>query len=89
MTDTVIIVATDGTIRYIHHDKLTESFAALGPVRIRRASYVEPDEHGHWYADLSPVGGPKLGPFPSHGRQDALQAETLWLTEHYIPFPSE
>lgn len=53
---------------------------ALGALRIRRASHVEPDEHGSWWADLAPVGGPHLGPFAL--RSEALQAEQAWL-EHF------
>jgi hypothetical protein len=42
-----------------------------------RASHVEPDDVGDWYADLEPVGGPKLGPFKT--RRMALAAEIDWL----------
>jgi len=48
-------------------------------VSIRRASYVEPDDHGQWWADLHPVGGPCLGPFPR--RSAALAAELRWLED--------
>ena len=53
------------------------------PGRIRptghhpRHSHVEPDESGRWIADLSPVSGPALGPFPT--RSAALAAEAAWL----------
>lgn len=56
------------------------SLSALGKLTIRRASHVEPDSQGRWWADLSPSGGPWLGPFP--GRTAALQAETDWLTDN-------
>ncbi|MFI5305222.1 MAG: hypothetical protein ACHQYP_10570, partial [Nitrospiria bacterium] len=46
---------------------------ALGKLRHRRASYVEPTETGEWMADLSPVGGPILGPFSK--RSDAIREE--------------
>ena len=49
---------------------------SLGPLSIRRASLVEPDESGAWWADLSPSGGPNLGPFAT--RTEALNAEVAW-----------
>ncbi len=52
----------------------------LGDVSIRRASHVEPDAAGQWWADLSPAGGPKLGPHPC--RSQALLAEEEWLGRH-------
>ena len=53
---------------------------ALGHLIIRRASHVEPDEAGRWQVDLSPVGGPCLGPFAF--RSEALAAEVAWLGDH-------
>ena len=55
---------------------------ALGPATIRRASRVEPDAEGKWWAELSPVGGPTLGPFEQ--RSQALDAERRWLEEHWL-----
>ena len=37
---------------------------------------------GGWRADLSPVGGPQLGPF--RRRSEALRAEAAWLVEHWL-----
>jgi hypothetical protein len=54
--------------------------AALGDVSIRRASIVEPDEAGRWWADLGPLGGPRLGPYPR--RSDALRAEADRAERH-------
>jgi hypothetical protein len=42
----------------------------------------EPDENGRWWADLSPVAGPKLGPFTK--RSEALHAEVEWLRHHVL-----
>jgi hypothetical protein len=56
--------------------------AALGSLTIRRGSFVEPDDRGQWTADLSPIGGPHLGPF-AH-RSQALSAEQSWLEEHWV-----
>jgi hypothetical protein len=50
---------------------------SLGRLTITRAGHVEPDARGGWLADLSPVGGPALGPFSR--RSEALAAEQLWL----------
>lgn len=52
----------------------------LGDVQIMRASHVEPAAGGGWFADLSPVGGPGLGPFLL--RADALAAEVAWINAH-------
>lgn len=52
--------------------------SALGAPTITRASHVEPDAAGRWWADLGPVAGPRLGPFPL--RSQALAAELDWLS---------
>ena len=57
--------------------------AALGRLTIRRASRVEPDDDGKWWAELAPVGGPVLGPFDQRGQ--ALEAERAWLEAHWLP----
>ena len=43
---------------------------------------LEPDDAGQWWADLSPVHGPRLGPFGV--RSQALDAERLWLETHWL-----
>jgi hypothetical protein len=57
--------------------------AVLGEPAIQRASHVEPDDQGRWWADLGPVGGPRLGPYPL--RSLALQAEAAWLDDCLFP----
>jgi hypothetical protein len=54
----------------------------LGMLRIRRASQVEPDAQGQWWADLAPLRGPRLGPFGC--RSQAMQAERAWLRDHVV-----
>ncbi len=72
-----LFFTTNGHVCCLYDETL--DLSALGPPRIRRASHVEPDETGLWWADLAPVGGPKLGPFVRRG--DALDAEADWLVE--------
>lgn len=71
-----IVIHPDGMIQFIHDDDLTALFPAEQKT-VRRASHVEPTASGEWTADLSPVGGPVLGPFTR--RADALRAEVEWL----------
>jgi hypothetical protein len=49
----------------------------IGKLQITRASHVEPDAEGYWWADMGPVNGPVLGPYGS--RSEALAAERKWL----------
>lgn len=76
-----VFVSPLGTVHTVYDETL--DLRGLGPVSIRRASTVEPDDAGQWWADLSPVNGPKLGPFPL--RSDALSAERTWLDAHWWP----
>ena len=66
----------DGTIQSLYNEKLT--LEELGNINIKRASYVEP-ENDLWYVDLSPINGPKLGPFKK--RSDALILEHNYINE--------
>ncbi len=79
-----IVVGTDGVVNCVYGEaiQLTE----LGATNIKRASHVEPNPDGLWVADLSPVQGPKLGPFQN--RTSALKAETDWLRDHWLAKPS-
>ena len=47
-----------GTVRALYSEAL--DLTALGAGRIHRASTVEPDAAGCWWADLGPSGGPVL-----------------------------
>jgi hypothetical protein len=75
-----LIVAPEGSVRCLYDEVI--DLAALGPLSITRASRVEPDDTGHWFADLSPVMGPLLGPFDR--RSNALQAEREWLEANQL-----
>ncbi len=75
-----LVIQPAGTVRCIYDE--TIDLATLGALSISRGSHVEPDKSGQWQADLSPVDGPKLGPFTT--RSAALAAERAWLEEHWI-----
>ena len=73
----------DGVVHAVYGE--TINLAILGTISIRRASHVEPDANGHWWADLNPVQGPRLGPFDR--RSAALAAERDWLEQHWPSVP--
>ncbi len=75
-----LIIEANGLVRGIYGEEI--ALDALGPLEINRASHVEPDQHGRWSANLSPVGGPVLGPFDR--RSEALGAEVEWLEAHWL-----
>jgi hypothetical protein len=70
-----LVVDPRGSIRGVYAEAI--DLSVFGDIAIRRASHVEPDQAGRWWADLAPVGGPRLGPFGR--RSDALAAELRWL----------
>ncbi len=71
---------SDGRVRMIYSDSLVGLLAEGTAIR-RRVSHVEPDDvSGGWTADLGPIQGPVLGPFPL--RAEALAAEVAWLKKH-------
>ena len=81
-----ITVEVDGRIKFIYDDSVAEVMQEVGPLEVKRASHVEFDNsNGFWWADMSPVGGPKMGPFI--GRNTALAMEREWLEERGIPRP--
>ncbi|MEX2170068.1 MAG: hypothetical protein WD851_12225 [Pirellulales bacterium] len=75
-----LVIDSRGGCRLVYDEAL--DLSSLGPVSIRRASHVEPTAAGEWHADLSPVGGPVLGPFAK--RSAALTAEQAWLELHWL-----
>jgi hypothetical protein len=75
-----LIVDAHGQVHCLYDEAI--DLAALGELSIARGSHVEPTADGHWTADLSPIGGPMLGPFPR--RSDALHAERDRLLEQWL-----
>ncbi len=75
-----LLIDPSGAIRCLYGEAV--DLAALGRLRVKRASHVEPDAHGRWTADLRPVGGPLLGPFTL--RSEALAAEQRWLEQNWL-----
>jgi len=75
-----LVVDPSGQVRCVYGEEM--DLSGLGHVQIRRASNVEPDGSGRWWADLAPVAGPRLGPFPR--RSEALEAEQRWLADTWL-----
>lgn len=78
------VIDKEGNVLTIYDDSLTEFTEQGGTITTKRASHVEPadvfGDGGLWTADLSPVGGPALGPFRT--RKEALDAELKWLDQN-------
>jgi len=78
----VILHIRGSTIQTVYDERL--DLRALGLVSINRASMVEPDCQGRWWAEMVPhvTGHPseRLGPFER--RSQALAAELAWLEEN-------
>ncbi|MEZ6126869.1 MAG: hypothetical protein R3C49_27445 [Planctomycetaceae bacterium] len=75
-----LLVEPSGHCRCVYSEVI--DVRQIGAVEIRRGSHVEPTSSGQWTADLSPVSGPTLGPFPT--RSKALNAEVAWLLAHWL-----
>ena len=75
-----LLIEPGGRVRCLYGEAV--DLASLGVLSIRRASHVEPDHEGAWWADLSALGGPRLGPFAQ--RSLALAAEATWLERHWL-----
>ncbi len=75
-----LVIDPAGDVRCVYDETLP--LADFGRLTIVRGSQVEPTAASHWTADLSPVGGPLLGPFES--RSAALNAEREWLEQNWL-----
>lgn len=86
-----ITFEADGGVKFIYDDAALPVAEVVGDVTVRRASHVEPvvdqlfASGVRWEADMSPVGGPVLGPFFT--RDEALAAERDWLIDNDVPRP--
>ena len=74
-----LFIDAAGNVRCVYSEVI--DLSALGTQQIGRAGFVEPDPQGQWWADLFPVGGPRLGPFVRRG--EGLRAESEWLHGHW------
>ena len=85
MTQTLfeLVITPQGVGHGLYDETL--DLSRLGEVQVRRASHVEADAAGAWWADLSPVHGPTLGPFAR--RSVALAAEVSWLRRYLLDGP--
>lgn len=92
MTEHDILIDDDGA-HFVYSDELAEVFDGERQ-ETRRASHVEPWRYGGWYADMSPVDGPRIllpeyaidslnqvigRPRGFKTRNAALAAEREWL----------
>ena len=75
-----LVIQSSGDVRCLYGEEI--DLELLGSLQVRRASHVEPTEDGGWIADLSPVGGPELGPFAK--KSAALRAEVVWLEANWL-----
>jgi hypothetical protein len=75
-----ILIEPGGAVRCVYSEEI--DLTVLGSPAIIRASQVEPDQQGRWWADLSPIQGPLMGPF--RHRSEALAAEHSWLETHWL-----
>ena len=75
-----LVVDAGGDVRCVYGEEL--DLREIGKLQITRASHVEPDRDGYWWADMGPVDGPVLGPFRS--RTEALGAERGWLVGQIV-----
>ena len=103
MEGIVVVFAPDCTTRHILDEAHDDLFSPIGgAAAIRRASHVDTTDDllpvavsqlppnakaTDWWADMSPVGGPLLGPFLT--RTEALKREVEWLYANNIPQVAE
>ena len=72
-----LVVDAGGDVRCVYGEEL--DLREIGQLQITRASHVEPDRDGYWWADMGPVRGPVLGPYGS--RTEAIGEEIARLAQ--------
>jgi hypothetical protein len=80
-----LLIDQHGQIRCVYAEAI--DLHALGQPNVVRASNVEPDTDGKWWADLAPIEGPRMGPFER--RCHALACELSWLEQHWLSLRQE
>ena len=75
-----LVIKSGGVVRCVYGEEI--DLTALGSPVISRASHVEPDQQGRWWADMGPVRGPVLGPYEL--RSEALETELAWLESYWL-----
>ncbi|MGE0609959.1 MAG: hypothetical protein AB7O62_22910 [Pirellulales bacterium] len=75
-----LLISPGGQVHCLYDESI--DLHVLGSPAIRRASQVEPDDTGQWWADLRTMNGPQLGPFLL--RSAALHAEREWLAANWL-----
>lgn len=75
-----LLVSPEGVITAIYSDDLVPLIKEAEKVNISRASHVEPDDKGQWWATMKPFGEEVLlGPFETH--KEAITEEVNYLEE--------
>lgn len=75
-------IENGGELTAIYDDRLRGFLDSPGPLRISRASAVEPAPDGTWTVDLTRSGGPIFVGIKL--KQEALDREVEWLNENII-----
>jgi hypothetical protein len=77
-----IFISPSGDVHFVYYDEL-KPLLELGKPSIERISHVDAfivDDSIVWFADLSPINGPKLG--PCNNRDEAIEAELKWISDN-------
>ena len=62
-----LVIEPGGNARCVYDEAI--DLRVFGRVEMARGSHVEPDADGRWWADMAPLCGPVLGPYPRTRRR--------------------